>query len=1042
MRRDLEYFLPIFEVTNDGIFSKTGDFTIGYEIIKSTMFGSFSEELAAIHQAWVMGLRVFNGYTVIYIQDWYTSQIYRSDPDHAGDGPLAQASERHFHERPYRSHRCYCFITHRFSSQKASSKAFPLLLQSHLIPEYMLRPRLLEDFFARCQQFEHLLTDSGLIKISRLSLKQLVSACPEVGIIEQYISLITDLNPVLRDISLQPEVQVGDRRCVLYTLADAELLPAQCSSSTRYEPYSTEITSYPIPFASCLGPLLDVDHIYSQFIFLDEAQPILSRMESRRRRLQALATHSKENAVAADAIEQFLREAAESQRLPVRAHFNIMAWGDNPADIKDLKQKVSSAIARMGAVPHLETIGASPIWWAGIPGNAANFPMYETFTTFAEQAACFLIPETNDKFSVSPVGIRLGDRHSGIPKYVDISDAPLASGQINNRNKFVLGGSGSGKSFLINLFIRCYFANGAHILLVDVGGSYKNICSILGGLYLTYQEDSPICLNPFLLEEGRQPDIEKKESIITLLLAISKKGDESFNRFEYVALSNALRRYYEYLAANPHIAACFNSFYEFLTDHYSIILKNEKVREKNFDLESFLYVLRPYYKGGEYDYLLNAVDQPAFLHQQLIIFELDNIKDHPILFPVVTIIIMETFISKMRKLKGVRKIFIIEEAWKALAKEGMSEYIKYLFRTVRKFFGEAMLVTQDLEDIISNPIVKNTIINNSDCKLLLDQSKFKHRFQQVQEILGLNEKDKTMVLSLNKANDPSKKYKEVFISLANGPSKVYRVEVSLEEYLVYTTEEREKEKLNEYSLKYGGIRKGVAALAAEIRAGLVQFLLTVAFSALFLLMPNGHASAQILDLIEAAVKEALVTADLKIQRQQTQTLLLQNAQKALENTMQSELLDDITSWVQQQENLYSEYYQELWQVKSALSAYSKVRYLISRQAQLVKEYQQSWALVRQDPHFSTAEISHIANVYTGILNESLRNIGELTLAIKAFATQMDDAGRLRLIDETGSRIDRNYNDLRRYTQENTLLSLQRAKDQQNLQTIRTLYGLQ
>ncbi|HMI59455.1 MAG TPA: TraG family conjugative transposon ATPase, partial [Puia sp.] len=639
-------------------------------------------------------------------------------------------------------------------------------------------------------------------------------------------------------------------------------------------------------------------------------------------------------------------------------------------------------------------------------------------------------------------GIRLGGRLTGIPRYVDISDAPLASGQISNRNKFVLGGSGSGKSFLINLFIRCYFANGAHILLVDVGGSYKNLCSLLGGLYLTYEEHSPICLNPFQLEGGRQPDIEKKESIITLLLAISKKGDESFNRFEYVALSNALRRYYEYLAANPQILPCFNTFYEFLTDHYSIILKNEKVREKNFDLESFLFVLRPYYKGGEYDYLLNAVDQPPFLHQQLIIFELDNIKDHPILFPVVTIIIMETFISKMRKLKGVRKIFIIEEAWKALAKEGMSEYIKYLFRTVRKFFGEAILVTQDLEDIISNPIVKNTIINNSDCKLLLDQSKFKHRFQQVQEVLGLNEKDKTMILSLNKANDPTKKYKEVFISLVNGPSKVYRVEVSLEEYLVYTTEEREKEKLNEYSLRYGGIRKGVAALAADIKAGLVRFLLIVAFSALFMITPNGHASAQIIELIEAAVKEALVTADLKIQRLQTQTLLLQNAQKAIENNMQEGLLDDITSWVQQQENLYSEYYQELWQVKSALSEYSKVRYLVSRQAQLVKEYQQSWTLVREDPHFSAAEISHIANVYTGILNESVRNIGQLTLAVKAFATQMDDAGRLRLINETGSRIDRNYSDLRRYNQENTLLSLQRAKDQQDLKTIRTLYGIQ
>ena len=1042
MPRSLDSFLPIFEVIHDGIFSKTGDFTVGFELMKSPLFSLSADELAKIHQAWVKAMRVFGSYTAIQVQDWYVSQTYRPGPDASNEDFLSQASEWHFHERSYREHRCYCFISHRFAGPKSTGPVLPTLLQPHLLPEYMFRPKLIQDFLSRCSQFERLLSDSGLIKLNRLSLEQLAGTEHEAGIIEQYITLTTASNPVLRDVTLRPEIRIGDRQCVLYTLADAELLPPQCCSSNRYEPYSTEITQYPIGFASWLGPLLDVDHIYSQFFFIDEAQPVLSRMESRRRRLQALASHSRENAVAADAIEQFLQEAAQSQRLPVKAHFNILAWGDDPADIKDLRRKVSSAIARMEAVPHLETVGAPPIWWAGIPGNAASFPMYETFDTLAEQAACFLIPETNDRSSVSPFGIRLGDRLTGIPLHVDISDAPMSLRQISNRNKFVLGGSGSGKSFLINLLIRCYFANGAHTVLADVGGSYKNLCLLLDGLYLTYEENAPICFNPFRLEEGHQPDIEKKESIIAVILALCKKGDESFNRSEYVALSNAVRRYYEHLTSNQTIPQCFNSFYEFLRDNYSIMIRNEKVREKNFDLDSLLYVLRPYYKGGEYDYLLNAMDQPALLHQRFIVFELDNIKDHPILFPVVTIIIMETFISKMRKLKGVRKVIILEEAWKALAKEGMSEYIKYLFKTVRKFFGEAIVVTQDLEDIISSPIVKNTIINNADCKLLLDQSKFLHRFQQVQEFLGLNEKDKTMILSLNKANDPTKKYKEVFISLANGPSKVYRVEVSLEEYLVFTTEEREKEKLSGYTVRYGGIRKGVAALAADIRAGVVQLLLVVAFCGLLLLAPNGSASAQIFDLIDAAVKEVLVTADLKIQRLQTQTLLLQKAQKALENSMQNGLLDDITSWVQQQENLYSKYYQELWQVKSALCDYSKVAYLIRRQSQLIKEYQQSWASVKQDPHFSTTELNHIANVYTGILNESLRNMGQLTLAIRAFATQMDDAGRLRLIDETGARIDHNFSDLHRYTQENTLLSLQRAKDQQDLQTIRTLYGIQ
>jgi conjugation system TraG family ATPase len=229
-------------------------------------------------------------------------------------------------------------------------------------------------------------------------------------------------------------------------------------------------------------------------------------------------------------------------------------------------------------------------------------------------------------------------------------------------------------------------------------------------------------------------------------------------------------------------------------------------------------VLRPYYKGGEFDYLLNATENLDLLKERFIVFELDNIKDHPILFPVVTIIIMEVFISKMRKLKGIRKMILIEEAWKAIAKEGMAEYIKYLFKTVRKFFGEAIVVTQEVEDIISSPVVKQAIINNSDCKILLDQSKYQNKFDAIQELLGLTDKEKALVLSVNKANDPARRYKEVFISLGGMLSRVYRTEVSPEEYYAYTTEETEKVKVAAYAKKYGSIEKGIAALVNDLQS--------------------------------------------------------------------------------------------------------------------------------------------------------------------------------------------------------------------------------
>ncbi len=455
--------------------------------------------------------------------------------------------------------------------------------------------------------------------------------------------------------------------------------------------------------------------------------------------------------------------------------------------------------------------------------------MNDTFDTFAEQATCFLNLETSYHSSISPVGIRLGDRLTGRPVHVDISDEPVKKGICTNRNKFILGPSGSGKSFFTNHMVRSYYEQGTHVVLVDVGHSYKGLCDLVNGYYFTYDEANPIRFNPFYIGQGDVLDTEKRESIKTLLLALWKKDDETFKRSEYVALSIALKLYYEHLnSPSPEgeggrrpdegIFPCFDSFYEFLKNEFVGILKEDKVKEKDFDVENFLYVLRPYYKGGEFDYLLNARENLDLLKERFIVFELDNIKDHPILFPVVTIIIMEVFISKMRKLKGIRKMILIEEAWKAIAREGMAEYIKYLFKTVRKFFGEAIVVTQEVEDIISSPIVKQAIINNSDCKILLDQSKYQNKFDQIQELLGLTEKEKALVLSINKANDPNRKYKEVFISLGGMLSKVYATEVSLEEYLAYTTEESEKMKVQSYTKKWNGdIRKGIAELANDMR---------------------------------------------------------------------------------------------------------------------------------------------------------------------------------------------------------------------------------
>lgn len=823
MEKRLEEILPVLGVEHDCILSCLGDITIVYKAVLPEIFTLSDQEYEAFHQAWVKAIKILPKFSIFHKQDWFIESSYKADFDQEDRTFLSFSSERFFNERPFLDHSCYILLTKKPAGRKPASSLFSNLLRRSIVPEETLNPRLLQDFVDSAGQFRRILEDSGFVQLKQLKNDELLSQSRKMGLIERYCYLAEKEDSFLfKDLEFKDEIQIGSQHCQLYTLGDAADLPSLCGSRINYDKYSTDKSKFSIGFASTLGQLLSCNHIYNQYIFIEDAQKTIQKFESKRLRLQSLSAYSRENSIARDAVNDFLNEAIGRQRLPVKAHFNVLVWTDNKEELKDLKNKVSSALAQMDAAAKQETVGVPQVFWAGIPGNEADFPMNDTFDTFAEQAACFLNLESSYRSSVSPVGLRLGDRLTGKPIHVDISDEPVAKGICTNRNKFILGPSGSGKSFFTNHMVRSYYEQGTHIVLVDVGHSYKGLCAMVNGYYFTYNEKNPIHFNPFYIAEGDTLDTEKKESIKTLLLALWKKDNEVFRRSEYVALSNALQLYYEKLDNDKSIFPCFNSFYDFLRWDFFKVLQNDKVKEKDFDISNFLYVLRPYYKGGEFDYLLNASQNLDLLNERFIVFELDNIKDHPILFPVVTIIIMEVFISKMRKLKGIRKMILIEEAWKAIAREGMAEYIKYLFKTVRKFFGEAVVVTQEVEDIISSPIVKHAIINNSDCKILLDQSKYQNKFEQIQELLGLTEKEKALVLSVNKANDPSKKYKEVFISLGGMLSKVYRTEVSTEEYLAYTTEEREKVKVMEYTQKYGDIKKGIAALARDMKSGFAK----------------------------------------------------------------------------------------------------------------------------------------------------------------------------------------------------------------------------
>lgn len=525
-------------------------------------------------------------------------------------------------------------------------------------------------------------------------------------------------------------------------------------------------------------------------VFLDNHAETLKSLEARARNMNSLARYSRANSVNKEWIDLYLNEAHTEGYRSVRCHCNVLIWADSETALKGICNDVGSQLALMGCTPHRNTVDVPALFWAGIPGAEGEFPAEESFPTFLEQALCFFAEETAYRSSPSPFGIKLVDRLSGIPLHLDISDEPIKRGITTNRNKFVLGPSGSGKSFFMNHLIRHYYEQGAHVLLIDTGNSYKGLCELIhrrtrgeDGIYLNYTDEAPICFNPFYVEDGVY-DVEKRESIKTLILTLWKREDEAPTRSEEVALSNAVNLYLTKIKSDPAVVPSFDTFYEFVATDYRRLLQQKKVREKDFDWANFLNVLEPFYRGGEYDYLLNSNRQMDLLHKRFIVFELDNISENRTLLPVVTIIIMETFLAKMRRLQGVRKVLLLEEAWKAIAKEGMASYVRYLFKTVRKYFGEAIVVTQEVEDIISSPIVKESIINNADCKILLDQRKYRNKFDQIQTLLGLTDKERAQVLSINLSNDPARRYKEVFISLGGVQSAVYATEVSDEEYLV------------------------------------------------------------------------------------------------------------------------------------------------------------------------------------------------------------------------------------------------------------------
>ena len=823
----LESKFPLLSVEHGCIVSKDADITVGFRVELPELYTVTSAEYEAIHATWVKAMKVLPDYCIVHKQDIFIRETYKPDTDREDISFLSRSFERHFNERPYLNHYCYLFLTKTTKERSRTQSNFSTLCRGFIVPKEIKDKEAVSKFLESVGQFASILNESGFIRLEQLTDGEITGTDTEAGIIEKYFSLSQTDTTTLEDITLQAdEMKIGDNYLCLHTLSDVEDLPGEVATDSRYEKLSTDRSDCRLSFAAPIGLLLPCNHIYNQYVFIDDSAANLQKFEKMAKNMHSLSRYSRSNQINKEWIDEYLNEAHSFGLTSVRCHCNVMAWSDDREELKRIRNEVGSQLAQMECKPRHNTVDTPTLFWAAIPGNAADFPAEESFYTFIEQAVCFFSEETNYRNSPSPFGIKMVDRLTGKPLHLDISDLPMKKGIITNRNKFVLGPSGSGKSFFMNHLVRQYYEQGTHVVLVDTGNSYQGLCEMINkktkgddGIYFTYTEEKPISFNPFYTDDFVY-DVEKKDSIKTLLLTLWKSEDDKITKTESGELGSAVTAYIDRIKADRNITPNFNTFYEFMRDDYRNELESRaiKVGKDDFNIDNFLTTLRQYYNGGRYDFLLNSRENIDLLGKRFIVFEIDAIKENRELFPVVTIIIMEAFINKMRRLKGIRKQLIVEEAWKALSSPSMSEYLKYLYKTVRKYFGEAIVVTQEVDDIISSPVVKEAIINNSDCKILLDQRKYMNKFDSIQNLLGLTDKERGQILSINMANNPSRLYKEVWIGLGGTQSAVYATEVSAEEYLTFTTEETEKMEVLALADKLGSIELAIKQLADKKRS--------------------------------------------------------------------------------------------------------------------------------------------------------------------------------------------------------------------------------
>mgnify|MGYP000798409372 FL=1 len=636
-------------------------------------------------------------------------------------------------------------------------------------------------------------------------------------------------------------IGMGDRRCKVYSLVDVDY--ANLPSVIRpYANIEVNNTSMPVDLVSIVDSVPGADCVvFNQMVFVPNQKRELALLDKKKNRHASMPNPS--NLMAVEDIKRVQEVIARESKQLVYTHYNLVVAVSGDTDIQKCTNHLENSFSRMGIHISKRAYNQLELFVNSFPGNCYGMNAdYDRFLTLGDAATCLMYKERIVHNEDTPLKIYYTDRQ-GVPVAIDITGKEGKEKLTDNSNFFCLGPSGSGKSFHMNSVVRQLWEQNTDIVMVDTGNSYEGLCEYVGGKYIAYTEDKPITMNPFNISK-RELNIEKIDFLKNLILLIWKGSEVQIPELEFRVVEQLVTEYYDFYfnGVQPYPSSqketlrknlstmekrrgteltqihdkveklikgleerrmalsvktlSFDSFYEFACERLDQICIENNIT--TIDCDNFAYMLQNFYRGGKYDKILNENVDSTLFDETFIVFEVDAIKENKQLFPIVTLIIMDVFLQKMR-LKKNRKCLVIEEAWKAIASPLMAEYIKYLYKTARKFWASVGVVTQEIQDIIGSPIVKEAIINNSDVVMLLDQSKFRERFDEIKAILGLTDVDCKKIFTVNRLENKEGRsfFREVFIRRGS-TSGVYGVEEPHECYMTYTTERAEKEALKLY----------------------------------------------------------------------------------------------------------------------------------------------------------------------------------------------------------------------------------------------------